>query len=55
LGSVEAAFQKPKIWQAFIKKYPGELGYINMQFGGLEMHRNKNWHTLINYPNNPVL
>ena len=33
----------------------GKLGYINMQFGGLEMQRNTNWQTLINLPNQPVL
>lgn len=32
----------------------GKIGYINMQFCGLEMHQNCDWKNLIHYPNIPV-
>ena len=32
----------------------GQIGYINMQFCGLEMQHNKYWRELITYPNHEV-
>ena len=32
----------------------GKLGYVNMQFAGLEMQHNENWRRLIEYPNSEV-
>jgi hypothetical protein len=55
LAQVELYYQDRKNWTKLIKAYPGELGYINMQFCGLEMQRNRNWKKLINYPNFEIL
>jgi hypothetical protein len=54
LGHVELFYKDKKNWNSFIKIFPGEIGYINMQFCGIEMQRNLNWKELINYPNNEV-
>ena len=52
LGKAELWYQKN--WEIIKEDIHGNFGFINMQFGGFEMHRNKNWKTLIQYPNNPV-
>jgi len=52
LGRAEACFQEPSRWTQVLRSYPAAtLGYINMQFGGFEMHRNKNWETILQWPN----
>lgn len=53
MGEFEAHYRKEQNWNEVVDR-GGELGYINMQFGGFEMHRNKNWRELISYPNEPV-
>lgn len=54
LGQWEVYYRQAEHWDEVIK-FGGRLGYINMQFGGLEMHHNRNWRELIEYPNNPVI
>jgi len=41
-------------WQRFVDRFDGKVGYINMQFGGLEMEKNQNWEELVAYPNTPL-
>jgi hypothetical protein len=55
LGLVELYYKDMANWRDALKHIEGKLGYINMQFGGLEMQRNTNWQTLISLPNQPVL
>jgi len=54
LGEVELYYKNKDNWQVALPHFSGKLGYINMQFGGLEMHRNKNWQELISLPNTAV-
>lgn len=54
LGEVELYYKNKDNWQTALQHFSGKLGYINMQFGGLEMHRNKNWQELISLPNTAV-
>lgn len=55
LAGLELFYKDKKNWIKFLKDNDNnKIGYINMQFCGLEMHRNKNWNELINYPNNEV-
>ncbi|MCH7535876.1 MAG: hypothetical protein IH948_09085 [Bacteroidetes bacterium] len=51
LGYVELYYKDPSNWEKLIRIYPGKIGYINMQFAGLEMTRNRNWKELISFPN----
>lgn len=56
LANVESLFKNTNKFNLLLDKFKGtKFGYINMQFGGLEMHRNKNWHDLIDSENLPVL
>jgi len=52
LGLVELYYRNENNWgeQQLSKK----LGFVNMQFGGLEIHRNKNWREIVSLPNTPV-
>jgi hypothetical protein len=55
LAHVELYFKNGVGFQRLIEAYPdGSFGYINMQFGGIEMHRNKNWEALLSMPNDPI-
>ena len=54
LGLVESFYKKPANWKRLLDEVSGQFGYINMQFGGFEMHRNKNWKNMINEPNEPI-
>jgi hypothetical protein len=54
LAHVELYYKNPANWRQFISRLDGKFGYINMQFGGLEMHRNRNWQELIQLPNEPI-
>lgn len=54
LAHVELFYKNTENWHRFIEGYNGKFAYINMQFGGFEMHRNENWRELINLPNHPV-
>ncbi|MCS3657964.1 inhibitor of KinA sporulation pathway (predicted exonuclease) [Salinibacter ruber] len=54
LVDVERFYKDVDQWREVVDDLSGELGYINMQFGGLEMHQNKNWKELVNLPNHPV-
>lgn len=47
LGAVEVYYKAD--WR--VASLAGKLGYINMQFAGLEMQRNHNWRELIGYTN----
>jgi len=53
LGQWEVYYRRSENWER-VMDYGGRLGYINMQFGGLEMHHNQNWRELLSYPNEPV-
>ena len=56
LVNVELYYRDKENWVKSLenKDIKGKVGYINMQFAGLEMQNNPNWQTLINYPNTPV-
>ncbi len=55
LADVELFYLKPANWQAALRELPGKLGYVNMQYGGIEMEHNRDWARLIGLPNEPVL
>jgi hypothetical protein len=55
LGHVELFYKDKDNWRQFLKRVEGKFGYINMQFGGFEMHRNKNWQELLQLPNEAVI
>ncbi|MDQ7025246.1 MAG: SGNH/GDSL hydrolase family protein [Anaerolineae bacterium] len=54
LGQVELYYKDMDNWREALQHIDGKLGYINMQFGGLEMQRNENWQTLIHLPNEAI-
>ena len=54
LADVERFYLDPANWHEALKTFSGKLGYINMQFGGIEMEHNKNWEELLRVPNQPV-
>jgi hypothetical protein len=55
LAHVELYFKNGVGFQRLLDASPdGSFGYINMQFGGIEMHRNKNWEMLLSMPNDPI-
>jgi len=51
LSQVETYYRNRANWQSLINDHPGKLAYINMQFGGLDMHRHQNWQEMTAYPN----
>ncbi|MGV8059927.1 MAG: hypothetical protein AB2L12_18190 [Smithellaceae bacterium] len=56
LGNVEAFFKEKGGFDLVVNSFSEFFfGYINMQFGGFEMHRNTNWQQLISAENNPIL
>ena len=56
LAHVELYFREKHGFDRLREAYPdGKFGYINMQYGGIEMHRNKNWESLLKTPNEPIL
>lgn len=55
LANVELFYKDKSNWCRFLKEITGKFGYINMQFGGLEMHRNKNWQELVQLPNKGII
>lgn len=54
LDRAEIHLRSPDVWTSLCRN-GGKLGYVNMQFGGFEMHRNTKWEEIIKIPNNPVL
>ncbi len=55
LGQVESYYRNRSNWERLSHRFPGKLGYINMQFGGLEMHHHsQEWCEMIRFPNTPV-
>ena len=63
LGHIESYYKKRDGWYRTLGGIPwcrqcprlsGKLGFINMQFGGLEMHRDKNWEELIQMSNTAI-
>lgn len=55
LAHVEEYYKEGKGYQRLMARHPlGRFGYINMQFGGFEMHRNPNWQELISGENEAV-
>jgi hypothetical protein len=56
LCHVEEYYKNPFGFEKIIQHYPkGSCGYINMQFGGFEMHRNGNWQELLKKENKKIL
>lgn len=56
LCDVESYYKGQEGWDFAVQKACGmSYGYINMQFAGFEMHRNKNYRELLAMPNNPVV
>lgn len=57
LCHVELTYKSNFGFNNLIKNYPkAKYGYINMQFGGFEIHRNPNWKQLMDsYDNKPIL
>lgn len=56
LAHAEEYFKERDGFERVINRYPnGRFGYINMQFGGFEMHRNPRWRELIAGDNKAVL
>jgi hypothetical protein len=51
LNQVEVYYKDRLNWQRALSQFSGKIGFINLQFGGLEMHRNQNWRDLIQLPN----
>lgn len=55
MAHVEEYFKEGEGFQRVMARYPfGKFGYVNMQFGGFEMHRNPNWQALISGDNEAV-
>ncbi|MBN1867363.1 glycosyltransferase family 2 protein [Candidatus Sumerlaeota bacterium] len=54
LADVERYFMKSRNWRLALREFSGKLGYINMQFGGIEMQHNANWEKMVRFPNRPV-
>jgi len=54
LGNIESHYKNKRRWQQALQHFSGKLGYINMQFGGLEMHRHGNWQEMVALPNTEV-
>lgn len=52
LGQVEEYYRNKGNWSE--QQFSRKLGFVNMQFGGFEIHRNKNWQEIISVPNMPV-
>jgi hypothetical protein len=56
LAHVELYFKQEKGFTRLREEYRGgRFGYINMQNGGIEMHRNANWRDLLRLPNEAIL
>ena len=56
LGHTENFFKNENGFVKLANEYPkGSFGYINMQFGGFEMHRNKNWKELLKMENKGII
>lgn len=51
LGQVEKYYKNESNLKRLLENNPGKVGFINMQYGGLEMHRNKDWEDLLKMPN----
>lgn len=55
LAHVEVYFKSRGGFEKLLQAYPnGGFGYINMQFGGIEMHHNRNWSSLLKMSNEEV-
>jgi len=54
LGAVEDYYRHRNGWLEALKHFSGKIGFVNMQFVGLEIHRNENWQEIITYPNSEV-
>ena len=54
LADVEVFYKQESNWEKFVSSTGGKFGYINMQYGGIEMHRNKNWRELMRISNDEI-
>ena len=57
LADAELFYKNNINWRNCInsKFIDGKIGYINMEYCGIEMEHNKNWKTLLTYPNIPII
>lgn len=55
LGEVETDYKDAALWSQSQHHLAGKFGYINFQFGGLEIHRTKIWSNIHRYANDPIL
>jgi hypothetical protein len=55
LADAEVILKSAVGFKWVIDRFPkSTFGYINMQFGGIEMHQNKNWRELLNLSNREI-
>jgi len=54
MGEVELFYKDGANWRRALQAFGGRIGYINMQFCGIEMQRNRNWRELTALPNTEV-
>ena len=54
LADVEVFYKLESNWEKLVSNSGGKFGYVNMQYGGIEMHRNKNWRELMRTPNDEI-
>lgn len=54
LSHVEIFYKNKDNWHSFLRTRQGKFGYINMQFGGYEMDKSKNWEEILRFPNTAI-
>ena len=55
LCHVELTYRSRLGFSSLVRCFPnGKYGYVNMQFGGFEIHRNANWEDLMQIHNKPL-
>lgn len=55
LANAEVVLKSAGGFKWVVDRFPNSsFGYINMQFGGIEMHQNKNWRELLNLSNREI-
>ncbi len=54
LADVEVFYKNKVTWKKALTHFKGKLGYINMQFTGTEMQREKNWQDIFKMANEPI-
>ncbi len=54
LGDLEAYFKRDETWPEARRHLRGRFGFINMQFGGWEIHRTRIWKRIGKYANDAI-